>query len=179
MLIKTIETIGTHRFAAISSDNTNVTKAARRDVVSSITWIQNLWDCIHYIQGFSHPFSDAQDVEGYHSPLQVIGLGNQTSSNRKLCSQRSHLWWTDSRTAKGWKDTIWFPFLCSINTRAISIQRPLPCTGKSHQVQGTMSAFRPSPLLTISCRIRKSKRCCFSWFQTSSRNFTMRCFSTS
>ncbi|KAF8817235.1 hypothetical protein BYT27DRAFT_7075277 [Phlegmacium glaucopus] len=49
-LMKTIESVGKDKWAAIVSDNTNVTKAARCDTIDLVPTMLDLWDCIHHIQ---------------------------------------------------------------------------------------------------------------------------------
>lgn len=48
-LLKTIEDVGPYRFSAVCSDNTNVTKAARKELNRCYPWILPIWDCIHVL----------------------------------------------------------------------------------------------------------------------------------
>ena len=46
---QTISAIGPDRFIAICSDNTNVTKAARRKITAEHSFILNINDCVHHL----------------------------------------------------------------------------------------------------------------------------------
>ncbi|KAJ6607061.1 ribonuclease H-like domain-containing protein [Mycena sp. CBHHK59/15] len=48
-LLKTIRDIGENKWAATCSDSTNVTKAARRNLVAVVPTMQDLCDCVHHI----------------------------------------------------------------------------------------------------------------------------------
>ncbi|KAJ7608836.1 ribonuclease H-like domain-containing protein [Mycena polygramma] len=48
-LLKTIRDVGERNWAGTCSDSTNVTKAARRNVVTAVTTMENLNDCVHHI----------------------------------------------------------------------------------------------------------------------------------
>jgi len=45
-----LESISEGKWAAIVSDNTNVTKVARRDTIALVPTMLDLWDCVHHIQ---------------------------------------------------------------------------------------------------------------------------------
>jgi hypothetical protein len=48
-MVQTIRSVGVENWAAACSDSTNVTKAARREVVNVITTMLNLRDAIHHL----------------------------------------------------------------------------------------------------------------------------------
>ena len=45
-----MKAVGFHNWAAVVSDNTNVTKAARRLITEKIPTVLAIWDCVHHVQ---------------------------------------------------------------------------------------------------------------------------------
>jgi hypothetical protein len=59
-----MEGIGTELFAAIASDSTNVTLAARRGVVNEAPAVLDLCDVVHFTQ---HIIGDINELPEYQS----------------------------------------------------------------------------------------------------------------
>jgi hypothetical protein len=62
-VIQTLKAIGLHNWAAVVSDNTNVTKAARRLIHEAVPTIMPIWDCVHHIQNMIKDVSNLSEYK--------------------------------------------------------------------------------------------------------------------
>ncbi|KAJ7662395.1 ribonuclease H-like domain-containing protein [Mycena rosella] len=67
--LQTMQDIGTELWAAIGSDSTNVTLAARRGVVNEAPAVQDLCDVVHFIQ---HIIGDINELPEYESMMEIL-----------------------------------------------------------------------------------------------------------
>ncbi|KAJ7711180.1 ribonuclease H-like domain-containing protein [Mycena metata] len=68
-VLKNMGDIGTELWAAIASDSTNVTLAARRGVVKEAPAVQDLCDVVHFIQ---HIIGDINELPEYQNMMKIL-----------------------------------------------------------------------------------------------------------
>lgn len=67
--VQTIEAVGIDQWAAIVSDNTNVTKAAHRNTIEIVPTMLDLWDCVHHLQ---NTIKDITKLFAFKSSITVL-----------------------------------------------------------------------------------------------------------
>ncbi|KAJ7780625.1 ribonuclease H-like domain-containing protein [Mycena maculata] len=68
-VLEKMEDVGTELWAAIGSDSTNVTLAARRGVVHKVPAVLDLCDVVHFIQ---HIIGDINELPEYKNMMQIL-----------------------------------------------------------------------------------------------------------
>ncbi|KAF9549384.1 hypothetical protein CPC08DRAFT_648213 [Agrocybe pediades] len=68
-LLKTVDVIGHDRWSALCSDNTAVTRAARRDMVENIPTLLDIWDCVHHLH---NTIKDITNLPSFKPAIQTL-----------------------------------------------------------------------------------------------------------
>ncbi|KAF8329928.1 ribonuclease H-like domain-containing protein [Amanita rubescens] len=71
-LLSTLSTVGVSRWAATCSDNTNVTKAARREISKEVKTILTVNDCVHHLHSAIKDITTLGFFKSFISTMQII-----------------------------------------------------------------------------------------------------------